>query len=106
MACLSVGSLRAAAFVAVGLAALSVPLPALARGPESVADVAEPLLDAVVNIATSQNIASVRDSTPAPKLPEGSPFQHFFDEFAQLAPALADHADHHHISRHAARQRG
>jgi serine protease Do len=54
---------------------------AAARGPESVADVAEPLLDAVVNIATSQNVAAANNPVPAPKLPEGSPFQHYFDEF-------------------------
>ncbi|CAN5249692.1 Do family serine endopeptidase [soil metagenome] len=56
-------------------------LPAAARGPESVADVAQPLLSAVVNIATSQTVTGSRGAVPAPKLPEGSPFQHFFDEF-------------------------
>ncbi len=49
-------------------------------GPESVADLAESLLDAVVNISTSQNVKS-DDNAPVPQVPEGSPFQDFFDEF-------------------------
>ncbi|MCT7663793.1 DegQ family serine endoprotease [Shinella kummerowiae] len=49
-------------------------------GPDSVADLAEGLLDAVVNISTSQNVKS-DDKAPIPQVPEGSPFQDFFDEF-------------------------
>ena len=75
--------------VTAGLAAMlanGVALPlmseAYAKGPESVADLAEGLLDAVVNISTSQTIAgSDGPSVPMPQLPEGSPFQDFFDEF-------------------------
>ncbi|MEO4000104.1 DegQ family serine endoprotease [Mesorhizobium sp. CAU 1732] len=55
-----------------------------ASGPDSVADLAEGLLDAVVNISTSQNVGSGRGggrNVPPPNLPEGSPFQEFFDEF-------------------------
>lgn len=51
------------------------------QGPASVADLAEGLLDAVVNISTSQNAPSGRRNVPPPDLPEGSPFQEFFDEF-------------------------
>jgi len=54
--------------------------PAMARGPESVADIASELLDSVVNVSTSQTVIGSR-STPAPQLPDGSPFQDFFDEF-------------------------
>ncbi|MCC0043339.1 MAG: DegQ family serine endoprotease [Brucellaceae bacterium] len=50
-------------------------------GPASVADLAEGLLDAVVNISTSQNVASGRPNVPPPQVPEGSPFQDFFDDF-------------------------
>ncbi|HUH48507.1 MAG TPA: serine protease, partial [Mycoplana sp.] len=50
------------------------------EGPQSVADLAEKLLDAVVNISTSQNVKE-DDQTPMPQVPEGSPFQDFFDEF-------------------------
>ncbi|MCF6322187.1 MAG: DegQ family serine endoprotease [Rhizobiaceae bacterium] len=49
-------------------------------GPTSVADLAESLLDAVVNISTSQKVAQRRPNTPRPRVPEGSPFQDFFDE--------------------------
>ncbi len=50
------------------------------HGPESVADLAEGLLDAVVNISTSQNVKN-DDQAVMPQVPEGSPFQDFFDEF-------------------------
>jgi len=61
---------------------LAAPAMAQARqaGPESVADLAEGLLDAVVNISTSQNVKN-EDKAPMPQVPEGSPFQDFFDEF-------------------------
>ena len=53
------------------------------QGPASVADLAEGLLDAVVNISTSQNVrgSGGQRNVPPPGLPEGSPFQEFFDEF-------------------------
>ncbi len=68
------------------------PTPAPAQpshGPASVADLAEGLLDAVVNISTSQTVGNrggprgggPRVAPPRPSLPEGSPFQEFFDEF-------------------------
>ncbi|SON56412.1 putative periplasmic serine endoprotease DegP-like precursor [Hartmannibacter diazotrophicus] len=72
------GGLVAASVLAGGLL---VPVrAAYAQGPDSVADLAEGLLDAVVNISTSQKVATNR-SVPMPKVPEGSPFQEFFDEF-------------------------
>ena len=49
-------------------------------GPPSVADLAEQLLDSVVNISTSQRVAP-RRALPMPNLHEGSPFQDFFEEF-------------------------
>ncbi len=57
--------------------------PAAANGPESVADLAEGLLDSVVNISTTQNVKGTesQDAVPMPQLPEGSPFQDFFDDF-------------------------
>jgi serine protease Do len=58
---------------------------AFAKGPESVADLAEGLLDAVVNISTTQKVAAKR-SVPMPRVPEGSPFQEFFDEFFNRRP--------------------
>jgi len=53
---------------------------AQARGPESVADLAEGLLDAVVNISTSQSVKE-EGRGPVPQVPEGSPFQEFFEDF-------------------------
>ncbi len=58
----------------------TVPFASAAQGPESVADLAENLLDAVVNISTSQRVSNNR-RTPRPRVPDGSPFQDFFDEF-------------------------
>ncbi|MBO6758544.1 MAG: DegQ family serine endoprotease [Roseibium sp.] len=54
--------------------------PAHAQGPASVADLAEGLADAVVNISTAQTVQG-RRSVPMPQVPEGSPFQDFFEEF-------------------------
>lgn len=48
-------------------------------GPDKIADVAEMVIDAVVNISTSQKIEA-RNGT-GPQLPPGSPFEEFFDEF-------------------------
>jgi len=59
---------------------------ARAAGPQSVADIAEGLLDAVVNISTSQKVASGRPNVPVPKVPEGSPFQDFFDDLFPNGP--------------------
>ncbi|PSJ63722.1 DegQ family serine endoprotease [Pseudaminobacter soli (ex Li et al. 2025)] len=53
------------------------------QGPASVADLAEGLLGAVVNISTSQTVKGGEgpNAVPMPQLPEGSPFQDFFDDF-------------------------
>lgn len=50
------------------------------KGPESVADLAEKLLDAVVNISTSQNVDMPGRGMPKLQAPEGSPLQDFFDD--------------------------
>ncbi len=73
----------AAAAVAMGLAAgfeAGGGGEALARGPVSVAPVAEKLVDAVVNISTSQ-LAKGPQGVPLPNVPKGSPFEEFFDDF-------------------------
>ncbi len=72
----------AALFLGAGVTASFVPS-AFAKGPESVADLAEGLLDAVVNISTSQRVKGSEGpgAVPMPELPEGSPFQDFFDDF-------------------------
>lgn len=81
-------SVRRPAFAAVTVAVFALPAissPALARGPDSIADVAEKVIDAVVNISTSQT-ADVRGGgstgpQATPQLPPGSPFEEFFEEF-------------------------
>jgi serine protease Do len=55
--------------------------PAAARGPEAVSDVAEQVIDAVVNISTSQRIEASSGGGAAPALPPGSPFEDLFEEF-------------------------
>ncbi|MGX1306656.1 serine protease Do [Amorphus suaedae] len=55
-------------------------VPARAQGPESVADIAEPLFESVVNISTSQEVSG-RRTVPKPNIPDGSPFEEFFNEF-------------------------
>ncbi len=61
---------------------------AQAQGPTSVADIAEGLMAAVVNISTSQKVSDRRGSgnSPIPQVPEGSPFQDFFDDLFPRTP--------------------
>jgi len=73
-----------AAFVVGMVAVPSFVTPTIASdGPPSVADLAERLLGAVVNISTSQTVKGTEGpgAVPMPQLPEGSPFQDFFDDF-------------------------
>lgn len=58
--------------------------PGFARGaPESFADLADRLSPAVVNISTSQTISGREGRPPVPGLPEGSPFEDFFEDFLE-----------------------
>ena len=50
------------------------------RGPQSVAPVAEDLIEAVVNISTSQAIKGPQ-GIPLPNVPKGSPFEDLFEDF-------------------------
>jgi serine protease Do len=68
--------------LAIVAAAIAWPLltgPAAARGPDSIADVAEQVIDAVVNISTKQKVDM--NAGTMPQLPPGSPFEEFFEEF-------------------------
>ena len=76
----AVAVVTALGVAAVHFADLGVRSAQAAQGPESVADLAEQLLDSVVNISTSQRVSNNR-RTPRPRIPDGSPFQDFFDEF-------------------------
>ena len=76
---LAKGVLRAAA-VAVVLLGSQLPATAtFAKGPESVAALAEKLSPAVVNIGTSRHVPG-GPGVPFPNLPEGSPLNEMFDE--------------------------
>ncbi len=76
------GIVRRPALSAAAAAVLLLPAlatPSQARGPEGIADVADQVIDAVVNISTSQKVES--RALPMPQLPPGSPFEEFFEEF-------------------------
>jgi serine protease Do len=90
--------LRRPALALVAAAAIIFPLAAQAegivvpstltgRGPDKIADVAEAVIDAVVNISTTQTVTAggpnlrTPESRQGPQLPPGSPFEEFFDEF-------------------------
>jgi len=89
-------SLRRSTLALAAAATLAFPLGAQAqRGPDKIADVAEAVIDAVVNISTSQTVNAGGPATrqgpgqggeapqarPGPGLPPGSPFEEFFEEF-------------------------
>ncbi|MEP7031794.1 MAG: Do family serine endopeptidase, partial [Pseudolabrys sp.] len=76
-------SVRRPALAIFAAAAIAWPLmtaPASARGPENIADTAEAVIDAVVNISTKQSVALTNNGA-MPQLPPGSPFEEFFEEF-------------------------
>ena len=69
------------AAIAIGAAGVLASAPAaFARGPEGIADTAEKVIDAVVNISTSQTVEA-KGGGAMPQLPPGSPFEEFFDDF-------------------------
>jgi serine protease Do len=70
---------RAAILAAAMMAIPLIGSPALARGPDNIADVAETVINAVVNVSTSQSVDNRNAAVPS--LPPGSPFEEFFDEF-------------------------
>ncbi|BAT59355.1 putative periplasmic serine endoprotease DegP-like precursor [Variibacter gotjawalensis] len=89
---------RRALFAAAAAGFLALPLsaPAFARGPENISEVAERVIDAVVNISTTQKVAAPpttgrrpRDGQgqgqgqqpPGAQPQPGSPFEEFFEEF-------------------------
>ncbi|NNM71450.1 DegQ family serine endoprotease [Enterovirga aerilata] len=77
----ALGAVRGCAAALALVASLSVaaPLPALAKGPESLADLAAQVTDAVVNISASTTVET-RGRT-MPQLPPGTPFEDLFEEF-------------------------
>src|SRR3954454_15734421 len=72
--------------ITLGTAGMLASAPASARGPDGIADIAEKVIDSVVNISTSQTFDANKgggggDRGAMPQLPPGSPFEEFFDDF-------------------------
>ena len=89
---LSPASRRAITACAVAGLLLSIPVapvalgptPTLAKGTDSLADLASNVMDAVVNISASQVVEEKQakaDPKTMPKLPPGTPFEDLFEEF-------------------------
>ena len=83
----------------LGTAVLAVSLvwstAAFARtAPETFADLAQELTQAVVNISTTQKVSGRRGEVPIPQFPPGSPFEEFFkDFFERQRPGDDDRGD-------------
>ena len=72
-------TLRALVVCAVVLPTLTIPLQA--RGPEAIPDVTEQVIDAVVNIATSQRVGSLNNTQQPPALPNSPQQDEVFRDF-------------------------
>ena len=68
-----------ALMIAAALLVAQAPKADAFSAPESFADLAEQFSPAVVNITTSSLVAT--NTEMGPMVPEGSPFQDFFDDF-------------------------
>jgi len=74
------------AAIAVGALVSASVVPATARGPDGIADVAEKVIDSVVNISTTSTVEAKNSGEGGnrgamPQLPPGSQFEEFFEEF-------------------------
>jgi len=91
---------RNAALAVLTVLALAFPatIPsAAARGPDAIADIAESVIDAVVNVSTSQTVESKPGAMP--QLPPGSPFEEFFDEFFKNRRGQGENPERDHTPR-------
>ena len=73
--------LSLAAALALLLATPLLTTTGFARGPTSVADIAETLQETVVNVSTTQMLKGSDDGSLVTPSPRGSPFEEFFDNF-------------------------
>src|SRR5579875_2447527 len=73
------GGVRVLAFAAA--APLWTAAAVAKAGPDSLADLVENLVPAVVNISTTQTIKGQRPGVEIPQFPPGSPFEQFFKDF-------------------------
>jgi serine protease Do len=89
---------RGALLAALAAAAVTLPAwSAAARGPDNIADVAEQVIDAVVNISTSQKVEAKLGNMP--DLPPGSPMEEFFEEFFKNRRGQGGPGDQDHMPR-------
>ncbi|CAA2099256.1 Periplasmic serine endoprotease DegP [Methylobacterium bullatum] len=77
----SARSAFAALSLATTVAVTGLAGPALAKGPESLADLADKVTDAVVNISASTTVEAKAPGRTMPQLPQGTPFEDLFEEF-------------------------
>ena len=71
------------------LLALLPPALSQMRGPTSVAPVAEKLIDAVVNISTSQTMKGP-EGVPLPRVPKGAPFEEVRESARKTTLSMAE----------------
>ncbi|WP_336486548.1 Do family serine endopeptidase [Methylobacterium nigriterrae] len=71
----------AALMIGSSVAMSALPIPALAKGPDSLAGLAEQVTDAVVNISASTTVEARPSARNTPQLPPGTPFEDLFEEF-------------------------
>ena len=75
-------ALGAALSLGASVAPITASLPAYARGaPESFADLAASVSDAVVNISATQTVEARRGGGAGPQMGPGTPFDELFEEF-------------------------
>ncbi len=79
-ALVAVAALRVLVLGFAGSMLQLAPAAAQQRGPQSVAPIAEELIEAVVNVSTSQAIKGPQ-GLPLPAVPKDSPYHEYFDEF-------------------------
>ena len=77
----SLCSALVAATLATSVSVTGLSQPAFAKGPESLADLADQVTDAVVNISASTTVEARPNTRSGPQLPPGTPFEDLFEEF-------------------------
>ena len=77
----SLCSALAAVTLVTSVAVTGLPTAAYAKGPESLADLADQVTDAVVNISASTTVEARPNTRSGPQLPPGTPFEDLFEEF-------------------------
>ena len=75
------GSALAALMIGASVSLAALPSAALAKGPESLAELAEQVTAAVVNISASTTVEPRTGGRTMPQLPQGTPFEDLFEEF-------------------------